>query len=89
MENIYDALDVLLKKYNEFNIHNDKLELDINWDEFKNIVFNLKRLGLIEFRDNDINNFNDTFVVIKFYADEFSIACDSDEELKQINNFLN
>ena len=89
MENIYDALDVLLKKYNAFNIHNDKLELDINWDEFKNIVFNLKRLGLIEFRDNDINNFNDTFVVIKFYADEFSIACDSDEELKQINNFLN
>ena len=89
VENMYDTLDIILKKYNELNINNESLELDINWDEFKNIVFNLKRLGLIELRDNDINNFNDTFVVIKFYADEFSIACDSDEELKQINNFLN
>ena len=89
IENIYDTLDLLLKKYNEYNINNEDFELEINWDEFKNIIFNLKRIGIIEFKENDINNFKNNLVMIKFYADEFSIACESDEELKQLNSFLN
>ena len=89
IENIYDTLDLLLKKYNEYNINNEDFELEINLNEFKNIIFNLKRIGIIEFKENDINNFRNNLVMIKFYADEFSIACESDEELKQLNSFLN
>ena len=82
-------MDIILKKYNELNFNNSSFELDINWDEFKNIVYNLKRLSIIEFRENNLYNFKDNIVVIKFYADEFSIACESDEDFKKLNSFLN
>ena len=90
VENMYDTLDIILKKYNELNINNESFELDINWDEFKNIVYNLKRLNIIELRvNNNIDNFKDNLIVIKFFADEFSIACESDEDLKKLINFFN
>ena len=89
VENIYDTLDVILKKYNELSNNNESFELDMNWDEFKNIVYNLKRLNIIEFRENNINNFKYNLIVIKFYADEFCIACESDQDFKKLNSFLN
>ena len=88
IESIYDTMDLLFQKYNEVNIKNGKLELDINWEEFKNIIHNMKRIGIIKFLDNDINNFKDNLILIKFYADEFSVACESDEDFRPLYNFL-
>ena len=88
IESIYDTMDLLFQKYNEVNIKNGKLELDINWEEFKNIIHNMKRIGIIKFLDNDITNFKDNLILIKFYADEFSVACESDEDFRPVYNFL-
>ena len=88
IESIYDTMDLLFQKYNEVNIKNGKLELDINWEEFKNIIHNMKRIGIIKFLDNDITNFKDNLILIKFYADEFSVACESDEDFRPLYNFL-
>ena len=87
-ENTYNTLDILLEKYNEYNKNNNEIELDINWEEFKIIIYNLNRMKLIELRNNNISNFKDGFITIKFFADEFSVACESDEDFKLINHFL-
>ena len=88
IENIYNALDILLEKYNEYYKNSSKIELDINWEEFKAILYNLNRMKIIEIKDNNISNFKDDFIIIKFFADEFSMACESDEDFKLINCFL-
>ena len=88
IENIYNALDILLEKYNEYYKNSSKIELDINWEEFKTILYNLNRMKIIEIKDNNILNFKDYYIIIKFFADEFSMACESDEDFKLINCFL-
>ena len=88
IENIYNALDILLEKYNEYYKNSSKIELDINWEEFKTILYNLNRMKIIEIKDNNILNFKDDYIIIKFFADEFSMACESDEDFKLINCFL-
>ena len=88
IENIYNALDILLEKYNEYYKNSSKIELDINWEEFKTILYNLNRMKIIEIKDNNILNFKDYYIIIKFFADEFSMACESDEDFKLINHFL-
>ena len=88
VESIYDDVDVLLEKYNESNTNNGKFELDIGWNEFKNIIYNLNRMKIIELRESDFNNFKDNIVLIKFYPDEFSVACEYDDDFEPVNNFL-
>ena len=88
VEIIYYTVDLLLEKYNEYNKDNEKTELEINWDEFKKVIYDLNRIKIIQFTGNDNANFKDNFVLIKFYADEFSVACDSDDDFKPINIFL-
>ena len=88
VENLYSDIDVLLEKYNESNISNGKFELDIGWNDFKNIIYNLNRMKIIELRESDFNNFKDNIVLIKFYPDEFSVACEYDDDFGPVNNFL-
>ena len=64
------------------------MELDINWNEFKMIIYNLKRMKIIEFRESDFINFKDNLILIKFYSDEFFIACEPDEDFKPVFIFL-
>ena len=88
VENIYESIDILFDKYNEYNKNKGNLGLDINWDEFKMIIYNLKRMKIIEFRESDIINFKDNLILIKFYSDEFFMACESDEDFKPVFIFL-
>ena len=88
VENIYNDVNILIEKYNENNINNGKFDLDISWNEFKNIMYNLNRMRIIELRESDFNNFKDNFVLIKFYPDEFSVACECDDDFKAVNIFL-
>ena len=64
VESIYDDVDVLLEKYNESNTNNGKFELDIGWNDFKNIIYNLNRMKIIELRESELNNFKDNIVLI-------------------------
>ena len=83
---LYDKIDIFLKKYNESNENN--FNLVINWEEFKNSIYNLMRIKLINFYEMPKINFIENFVVIKFYTDEFTIALEEDEEFKPVLNYL-
>ena len=83
---LYDKKDIFVKKYNE-NSHNS-FNLDISWEDFKNSIYNLMRIKLLSFYDMPRNNFIENFVVIKFYTDEFIIACEEDEDFKPVMEFL-
>jgi Cdc6-like AAA superfamily ATPase len=88
VECIYNDVNILIEKYNKNNINNGKFELDISWNEFKNIIYNLNRMRIIELRKGDFNNFKDNFILIKFYPDEFSVACEYDDDFKPEEIFL-
>ena len=88
VECIYNDVNILIEKYNKNNINNGKFKLDISWNEFKNIIYNLNRMRIIELRKGDFNNFKDNFILIKFYPDEFSIACEYDDDFKPVEIFL-
>ena len=88
VECIYNDVNILIEKYNKNKINNGKFELDISWNEFKNIIYNLNRMRIIELRQGDFNNFKDNFILIKFYPDEFSVACEYDDDFKPVEIFL-
>ena len=83
LEELYDSLQIFVFKFNEYNF-----ELDINWDDFQKIIYNLLRIKIIELDDKTFINFKDNYIHIKFYVDEFMIACQYDEEYKPIYEFL-
>jgi Cdc6-like AAA superfamily ATPase len=83
LEDLYDSLQIFVFKFNETN-----LELDINWDDFQKIIYNLLRIKIIELDDKTFINFKDNYIHIKFYVDEFMLACQYDEEYKPIYEFL-
>ena len=81
---IFSKKDRFLKKYNE----NFPFELDISWDEYQRIIYNLCRLKIISFYEEKKQNFIDNFIVIKFYTDEFMAACEKDETMKPLLELL-
>ena len=83
LEELYDSLQIFVFKFNEYNF-----ELDINWDDFQKIIYNLLRIKIIELDDKTFINFKDNYIHIKFYVDEFMLACQYDEEYKPIYEFL-
>ena len=82
--NIYDRLDLFFEKYNAAN----KFKIELYWEEFKTIIYNLIRLQIINFCDSQKFNFMENSITIKFYVEEFIIACDKDENLKPVLNYL-
>lgn len=87
IDEIYNSLNILIYKYNEY-ISNKDSEININWQEFQKIIYCLLRAKIIEINDNEFINFKNNYIHIKFYIDEFMIACESDLEYKPIFNFL-
>ena len=83
---LYDRIDMFLKKYNEKN--ESDFNLSISWEEFKNSIYNLMRIKLLSFYEMPKNNFIENFVVIKFYTDEFIIALEEDQEFKPVLDYL-
>ncbi len=62
--------------------------MDIYWDEYQKIIYNLIRLQLIVFCEKKFSNFMENFITIKFYTDEFINACNDDIELKPVLEYL-
>ena len=81
---LYDKKDVFLKKYNE-SLGN---EFEITWEEYKKIIYNLMRIKLLNYGDIPKSNFIENNIVIRFYVDEFTMACDSDKDLKPVMEYL-
>ena len=82
---LYDKIDIFFNKYNE-KIAKNKIEL--YWEEYKQIIYNLIRLKLLSFCESQKLNFMENFVTIKFYIDEFIVACDGDKNLKPVLDYL-
>ena len=87
--NIYNFMDVLINKYNEFfGMDMHLYKFSISWEEFQKIIYNLLRLKIIELNEKKLCNMNESMVRIKFYVDEFMIACNEDGEFEPILKFL-
>ena len=85
------GINTLINKYNDF-VENENDKLELYWDEYKNIVCNLVRIGVISFDNENSSNFIDNCINIKFDKDEFIAACEMDksEDGKTFyNNFIN
>ena len=81
---LYDKKDIFIKKYNE----NSGNEYEITWEEYKKIIYNLMRIKLVNYGDVPKSNFIENNIVIKFYIDEFVMACESDEDFKPVLDYL-
>ena len=82
---LYEKIDMFFGKYNDAN---KKEEMELYWEEYKKIIYNLIRLQLISFCDSESKNFMENYITIKFYVDEFVNACDGDKDLKPVLNYL-
>lgn len=82
---LYEKIDMFFGKYNDAN---KKEEIELYWEEYKKIIYNLIRLQLISFCDCESKNFMENYITIKFYVDEFVNACDGDKDLKPVLNYL-
>ena len=85
VSDLYDKKDIFINKYNESR---NKNKLDILWEEFQKIIYNLARIKLIFFCEKRCSIFMENFISIKFYTDEFVNACNEDEELKPVLDYL-
>ena len=81
---LYETKDIFLKKYNE----NFDIDLEITFEDYKKIIFNLLRIKLINYGDIQKSNFIENNVVIRFYVDEFVMACEGDDEFKPVLDHL-
>ena len=82
---LYEKIDMFFGKYNDANKNE---EIELYWEEYKKIIYNLIRLQLISFCDSESKNFMENYITIKFYVDEFVNACDGDKDLKPVLNYL-
>ena len=84
---LFDKKDIFINKYNE-NIENNRNNLNIYWEEFQKIIYNLIRLQLIIFCEKPNINFMENYLTIKFYTDEFVNACNEDMKIKPVLDYL-
>ena len=81
---LYDKKDIFIQKYNE----SSENEFEITWEEYKKIIYNLIQLKLVNYGDVPKSNFIENNIVIKFYIDEFVMACESNEDFKPVLDYL-
>jgi Cdc6-like AAA superfamily ATPase len=81
---LYDKKDIFIKKYNESS---DK-DFEMTWEEYKKIIYNLMRIKLLNYGEIPKSNFIENNIVIRFYIDEFTMACERDDEFKPVMDYL-
>ena len=102
---VYDKKDIFINKYNEDittgdNDVNDNDNDDIDttqyddkvnmtWEEFQMIMYNLVNLKIISFNETFNENFIDNTVTIRFYTDEFMNAVvNCGKKFKRVSDYL-
>ena len=81
---LYDKKEIFLDKYND----NFDTDFEITWEDYKKIIYNLLRIKLINYGDVQKSNFIENNIVIRFYIDEFIMACQNDEDFQPVLNYL-
>ena len=85
IETLYNNINVFIGKYNESQ---KNYTLEIHWDEFKRIIYNLERIRLINFEKRSPDNFTNCSISISFYIDEFINACTDDNDFNPVLDYL-
>ena len=102
---VYDKKDIFINKYNEdtatatddasMNDYNDNEngqyedKVNMTWEEFQMILYNLVNLKIISFNEAFNENFIDNTVTIRFYTDEFMNAVvNCGKKFKRVSDLL-
>lgn len=102
---VYDKKDIFINKYNEDITNNDvndndndDIDIDttqyddkvnMTWEEFQMIMYNLVNLKIISFNETFNENFIDNTVTIRFYTDEFMNAVvNCGKKFKRVSDLL-
>ena len=92
---LFESKNIFFQKYNEnIDIKEEKIirknknKLNLSWEEFETVIYNMIRIKILNFLEKPKNNFMENFIIIKFYADEFINACNDDIELMPVINYL-
>ena len=98
---VYDKKDIFINKYNEdidsndndMNDDNDNNQyedkVNMTWEEFQMIMYNLVNLKIISFNETFNENFIDNTVTIRFYTDEFMNAVvNCGKKFKRVSDLL-
>ena len=81
---LYDKKDIFVSKFNDSSTK----EFEITWEEYKKIIYSLIRIKLLNYGDIPKSNFIENNIVIRFYVDEFIMACEGDNEFKPVMEYL-
>ena len=87
ISDIYDKKDIFIQKFNEKN-NTLKDYIEMNWEEFQIIVYNLVKLKIINFEGNFNHNFIENSISIRFYVDEFNMAIDNEPIFNEVSALL-
>ena len=87
ISDIYDKKDIFIHKYNEKN-NAFKDYIEMNWDDFQMIIYNLVKLKIINFEGNFNHNFIENSISIRFYVDEFNMAIDNEPNFNEVSALL-
>ena len=87
ISDIYDKKDIFIQKFNEKN-NTLKDYIEMNWDDFQMIIFNLVKLKIINFEGNFNHNFIENSISIRFYVDEFNMAIDNEPIFNEVSALL-
>lgn len=87
ISDIFDKKDIFIHKYNEKNIA-FKDYIEMNWDDFQMIIYNLVKLKIINFEGNFNHNFIENSISIRFYVDEFNMAIDNEPNFNEVSALL-
>jgi hypothetical protein len=102
---VYDKKDIFINKYNEDITNNDvndndndDIDIDttqyddkvnMTWEEFQMIMYNLVNLKIISFNETFNENFIDNTVTIRFYTYEFMNAVvNCGKKFKRVSDYL-
>ena len=87
ISDIYDKKDIFIQKFNEKN-NTLKDYIEMNWDDFQMIIYNLVKLKIINFEGNFNHNFIENSISIRFYVDEFNMAIDNEPIFNEVSALL-
>ncbi len=71
-------------RFNYFFLKYFDRQSNVTFEEYMLMIYNLVKIQIIQFNENNSYNFIDNSLTIKFYPDEFTTAVAKDEKFEEI-----
>jgi Cdc6-like AAA superfamily ATPase len=82
------TLDAVFERFSYLYMKYSLIPCEITFQEYMKMIYNLIKMQIIAFTDSNSNNFISNFLIIRFYADEFTVVVGKDDKFKEILNDL-